>query len=177
MGFIILLPYSNALVSWNYRYHGIEQARTKSTGSESAFIIDTGTSPDQANLGSGSNEGASNPDEPLKKIVTLPRKHVPLVYLPGWKHLPMVAVMVHRWRVLALHPVVQVARRAGIAYNCNLVTCRAAADVYPGWKSTKTKACGRYFLPVPVTTDVRIISTSGTHHQQFTNQGCSNLRL
>ena len=149
----------NALVSWNYRYHGIEQAWTKSTGSGvKVFIIDTGTSPDQANLGSGFNQGASS-GRTIEKIVTLPRSTflgIPTgpVETPadGCGHGTSMAGACAAPRGTG-------GAMAGIAYNCNLVTCRAAADVYLD-ESRENKGVADAFTNAGNRTDVRIISMS-----------------
>lgn len=149
----------NALVSWNYRYHGIEQAWTKSTGSGvKVFIIDTGTSPDQANLGSGFNQGASS-GRTIEKIVTLPRSTflgIPTgpVETPadGCGHGTSMAGA-------CAAPRGTVGAMAGIAYNCNLVTCRAAADVYLD-ESRENKGVADAFTNAGNRSDVRIISMS-----------------
>ncbi len=59
--------------SWNYGFHNIPQAWTKTTGAGTkVFIIDTGCEFDQENLGSAFNQGTST-GRTVEKIVTLPR--------------------------------------------------------------------------------------------------------
>jgi len=63
----------NTKQSWNYPYHNIPQAWTKSTGAGvKVFIIDSGCEFDQDNLGSAFNQGSSS-GRSVEKIVTLPR--------------------------------------------------------------------------------------------------------
>ena len=63
----------NTKQSWNYAYHNIPAAWTRSTGAGvKIFIIDTGAEFDQDNLGTAFNQGNSS-GRTVEKIVTLPR--------------------------------------------------------------------------------------------------------
>jgi subtilisin family serine protease len=145
--------------SWNYSYHGVPAAWTKSTGAGiKVFIIDTGCEFDQENLGSAFNQGSSS-GRTVERIVTLPRSTflgIPTgpVETPddGCGHGTSMAGA-------CAAPRGTDGNACGIAYNCNLVTCRAAEDVfldasreYKGVADAYTNAANR--------ADVRIISMS-----------------
>jgi len=146
-------------ISWNYQYHGIQQAWTKSTGSGiKVFIIDTGTSPDQDNLGAAFNQGSSA-GRTLEKIVTLPRSTflgIPTgpVETPadGCGHGTSMAGA-------CAAPRGTDGAMVGVAYNCNLVTCRAAVDVLID-ESRENKGVADAFVNAGNRSDVRIISMS-----------------
>jgi subtilisin family serine protease len=145
--------------SWNYNYHGIQQAWTKSTGSGvKIFIIDTGTSPDQDNLGTAFNQGSSS-GRTIEKIVTLPRSTflgIPTgpVEKPadGCGHGTAMAGA-------CLAPRGTDGAMVGVAYNANLVSCRAAVDVLID-DSRENKGVADAFVNAGNRTDVRIISMS-----------------
>lgn len=145
--------------SWNYTYHGIQQAWTKSTGNGiKVFIIDTGTSPDQDNLGTAFNQGSSA-GRTIEKIVTLPRSTflgIPTgpVETPadGCGHGTAMAGA-------CLAPRGTDGAMAGVAYNANLVACRAAEDVLID-DSRENKGVADAFVNAGNRTDVRIISMS-----------------
>lgn len=149
----------NVKISWNYQYHGIQQAWTKSTGAGiKVFIIDTGTSPDQDNLGSAFNQGSSS-GRTIEKIVTLPRNTflgIPTgpVETPadGCGHGTSMAGA-------CAAPRGTDGAMVGVAYNCNLVTCRAAADVLID-ESRENKGVADAFVNAGNRSDVRIISMS-----------------
>ncbi|NSL85910.1 S8 family serine peptidase [Chitinophaga sp. Mgbs1] len=104
--------------SWNYALHSIPQAWTKSTGSNvKVMVIDTGTSPDQANLGSSFNQGAST-GRTVEKGVTYPGGTPADVCGHGTKMAGVVAA-----------PRGVNGNSAGIAYNCNLLAVHAAENV------------------------------------------------
>jgi subtilisin family serine protease len=145
--------------SWNYNYHGIQQAWTKSTGSGvKIFIIDTGTSPDQDNLGTAFNQGSSS-GRTIEKIVTLPRSTflgIPTgpVETPadGCGHGTAMAGA-------CLAPRGTDGAMVGVAYNANLVSCRAAVDVLID-DSRENKGVADAFVNAGNRADVRIISMS-----------------
>ncbi len=145
--------------SWNYSYHGIPSAWSRTTGAGiKVFIIDTGCEFDQENLGSAFNQGSSS-GRTVERIVTLPRSTflgIPTgpVETPddGCGHGTSMAGA-------CAAPRGTDGNACGIAYNCNLVTCRAAEDVfldasreYKGVADAYTNAANR--------TDVKIISMS-----------------
>jgi subtilisin family serine protease len=145
--------------SWNYNYHGIQQAWTKATGSGiKVFIIDTGTSPDQDNLGAAFNQGSSF-GRTIEKIVTLPRSTflgIPTgpVETPadGCGHGTSMAGA-------CLAPRGVDGAATGVAYNASLVACRAAEDVLID-DSRENKGVADAFVNAGNRSDVRIISMS-----------------
>src|SRR5687767_6099218 len=63
-------------ISWNYQYHGMQNAWTRTSGrGVKVFIIDTGCEFDQENLGVAFNQGSSS-GRTIEKIVTLPRNNI-----------------------------------------------------------------------------------------------------
>lgn len=149
----------NTKQSWNYAYHNIPAAWAKTTGAGiKVFIIDTGCELDQENLGSAFNQGNSS-GRTVEKIVTLPRST--FLGIPtgpvetaddGCGHGTSMAGA-------CAAPRGTDGAACGIAYNCNLVTCRAAEDVlldasreYKGVADAYTNAANR--------ADVKIISMS-----------------
>lgn len=149
----------NAKQSWNYPYHKIPQAWAKSTGAGvKIFIIDTGAEFDQDNLGTAFNQGSSS-GRSVEKIVTLPRSTflgIPTGSVEtaddGCGHGTSMAGA-------AAAPRGTDGAAVGVAYNSNLVTCRAGADVLidasrevTGVTNAYTNAANR--------ADVRIISMS-----------------
>jgi subtilisin family serine protease len=145
--------------SWNYPYHNIVNAWTRSTGSGiKVFIIDTGTSPDQDNLGSAFNQGSSS-GRTVEKIVTLPQTTLlgiptgsPETPADGCGHGTAMAGA-------CLAPRGIDGNAVGVAYNANLIGCRAAADVYLD-ESREIKGVADAFVNAGNRTDVRVISMS-----------------
>lgn len=149
----------NTLVSWNYQYHRIPQAWAKSTGRGiKVFIIDTGTSPDQDNLGSAFNQGASS-GRTLEKVVTLPRNT--FLGIPTGPVETPSDLCGHGTSMAGAcaAPRGSDGAMTGVAYNCNLVTCRAAADVLID-ESRENKGVSDAFVNAGNRSDVRIISMS-----------------
>jgi len=149
----------NTLVSWNYQYHRIPQAWAKSTGRGiKVFIIDTGTSPDQDNLGSAFNQGSSS-GRTLEKIVTLPRET--FLGIPTGPVETPSDLCGHGTSMAGAcaAPRGSDGAMTGVAYNCNLVTCRAAADVLID-ESRENKGVSDAFVNAGNRSDVRIISMS-----------------
>ena len=145
--------------SWNHSYHNITQAWTKSTGAGTKiFVIDTGCELDQENLGSAFNQGSST-GRTVEKIVTLPRSTlfgIPTgpVETPddGCGHGTCMAGACAAPRGID-------GNACGIAYNCNLVTCRASEDVFMD-ASREVKGASDAFTNAANRADVRIISMS-----------------
>ena len=152
-----ILP--NSKQSWNYNYHGIPSAWTKSTGSGiKVFIIDSGKEFDQENLGSAFNQGNSA-GRTVESIVTLPRSTflgIPTgsVETPddGCGHGTSMAGA-------CAAPRGTDGAACGVAYNCNLVTCRAATDVYLD-ESRESKGVADAYTNAGNRADVKIISMS-----------------
>lgn len=162
-GLIAGLDYSNIAPnckqSWNHSYHNITQAWTKSTGAGvKVFIIDTGCEFDQENLGSAFNQGSST-GRTVEKIVTLPRNSI--FGIPygaaetpddGCGHGTCMAGA-------CAAPRGTDGNACGIAYNCNLVTCRASEDVFMD-ASREVKGASDAFTNAGNRADVKIISMS-----------------
>ncbi len=145
--------------SWNHSYHNIAQAWTKSTGAGvKIFVIDTGCEFDQDNLGSAFNQGQSS-GRTVEKIVTLPRNSIfGIPYGPvetpddGCGHGTCMAGA-------CAAPRGTDGAACGIAYNCNLVTCRASEDVFMD-ASREVKGASDAFTNAANRADVKIISIS-----------------
>jgi subtilisin family serine protease len=149
----------NVKVSWNYAAHGIQNAWTKSTGSGvKVFFIDTGCEYDQENLGSAFNQGASS-GRTVEKIVTLPRS----TFL-GFPTGPVEIADDGCGHGTSMAGACAAPRgtdgaSVGVAYNCNLVTCRAAEDVLIDG-SREVKGVSDAYVNAANRTDVKIISMS-----------------
>ncbi|MBL0355856.1 MAG: S8/S53 family peptidase [Chitinophagaceae bacterium] len=149
----------NTKQSWNYTYHNIPSAWAKTTGKGiKVFIIDTGTELDQENLGSAFNQGSSS-GRTVEKIVTLPRSTflgIPTgpVETPddGCGHGTSMAGACAAPRGID-------GAACGVAYNCNLVTCRGAEDVYLD-ASREVKGVSDAYTNAANRADVKIISMS-----------------
>ncbi|WP_212004914.1 S8 family serine peptidase [Chitinophaga sp. HK235] len=108
----------NAKQSWNYAIHNIPQAWTQSTGAGvKIMLIDTGVSPDQANLGSAFNQGASS-GRTITKVATWPGGTPADVCGHGTKMAGVIA-----------SPRGVNGASSGIAYNSNLIAVHAAENV------------------------------------------------
>jgi subtilisin family serine protease len=155
--FINILP--NTKQSWNYTYHGIPGAWAKATGAGiKVFIIDSGCELDQENLGSAFNQGSSS-GRTIERIVTLPRS----TFL-GIPTGPVETADDGCGHGTAMAGACAAPRgtdgaACGVAYNCNLVTCRAAADVFLD-ESREVKGVSTAFTNAANRSDVRIISMS-----------------
>lgn len=149
----------NAKQSWNYGYHSIPIAWTKSSGvGIKVFLVDTGAEYDQDNLGSSFNQGYST-GRTIEKIVTLPRATflgIPIgsVETPDddCGHGTCMAGAIAAPRGVD-------GASCGVAYNCNLVTCRASEDVYLN-NSREVKGASDAFTNAGKRSDVKIISMS-----------------
>ena len=145
--------------SWNYSYHSIPKAWNKTTGwGIKVFFIDTGCEYDQENLGPAFNQGLSQ-GRSIEKIVTLPRSTflgIPIgtIEIPddGCGHGTAMAGVCAAPRGID-------GNACGVAYNCNLITCRAAEDVYLD-DSREVKGVADAFTNAANRNDVKIISMS-----------------
>ncbi len=152
-----ILP--NTKQSWNYSYHKIPSAWAKSTGAGvKVFIIDTGCEFDQENLGTAFNQGNSS-GRTIEKIVTLPRSTflgIPTgpveIADDGCGHGTSMAGV-------CAAPRGTDGAACGVAYNANLVTCRAAEDVYLD-DSREVKGASDAFVNAANRADVKVISMS-----------------
>ena len=139
----------NTKVSWNYMYHNIKQAWTKTTGAGiTVMVIDTGVDPDQNNLGSDFNQGQST-NRTIQKIVTLPKQ---TSGDDGCGHGTTMSGAIAAPRGTD-------GNSCGVAYNCNLIICRAAQDVYID-QSVEVKGVSDAFTYAADNADVKIISLS-----------------
>ncbi len=149
----------NAKASWNFAYHNITQAWAKSTGSGAKMvIIDTGCSDAQENLGSTFNQGSSS-GRTIEKLVTLPRNTflgIPTgpVETPndGCGHGTSM-------EGAACGPRGTDGNTVGVAYNANLITIHAAADVFLN-ESRESKGVSDAFTLAGNRADVKVISMS-----------------
>lgn len=106
-------------ISWNYSYHFIQNAWAKSTGAGiKVMVIDTGVSPDQENLGSDVNQGYSS-GRTIQKIYTLPGVNS-ANDLCG--HGTTMTSTVGAPRGID-------GNSCGVAYNADLLVCKAVKDV------------------------------------------------
>jgi subtilisin family serine protease len=145
--------------SWNYAYHNIPNAWTQSTGAGiKIFIIDTGCEYDQENLGGSFNQGASS-GRTVEKIVTLPRATIfgiptGSVETPddGCGHGTSMSGVAAAPRGID-------GAACGVAYNSNLVTCRAGQDVLIDASREVTGVTNAY-KNAANRADVKIISMS-----------------
>lgn len=147
--------------SWNQAdtYHGIRAAWTQSTGrGVKMVIIDTGSSDQQENLGSAFNQGLST-GRTIERLVTLPRNTI--FGIPygdaetpndGCGHGTSMAGA-------AAAPRGTDGASVGIAYNANLITIRAAEDVFID-ASREVQGISDAYVLAGNRADVRVISMS-----------------
>src|SRR5690606_15968764 len=132
---------------------------TRTTGAGvKLFLIDTGVEFDQENLGAAFNQGYSQ-GRTIERIVTLPRQTflgIPIgsVETPddGCGHGTAMAGV-------CAAPRGRDGAMVGVAYNANLITCRAASDVLLD-DSREVKGASDAFATAGNRADVRIISMS-----------------
>jgi subtilisin family serine protease len=156
--FITIAP--NAKVSWNHPYHRIGQAWTRTAGGGiKVMIIDTGVDPRQGNLGGNFNQGEFSQGRTLEKRVTLPRSTflgIPTgpVETPDdpCGHGTAMAGVLAAPRAVNGNAV-------GVAYDCDLVTVRAAADVLLD-ESREVRGVSDAFVLAGNRSDIRVVSMS-----------------
>ncbi|MCC3157049.1 S8/S53 family peptidase [Hymenobacter sp. 15J16-1T3B] len=147
--------------SWNQAdaYHGIRAAWTQSTGSGvKLVIIDTGSSDQQENLGAAFNQGLSA-GRSVERLVTLPRNSI--FGIPyGAAETPNDQCG-HGTSMAgaAAAPRGTDGASVGIAYNANLITIRAAEDVFID-ASREVQGIADAYTLAANRPDVRIISMS-----------------
>jgi subtilisin family serine protease len=148
-GFDYTLFSPNTKVSWNYGYHRISQAWTKSTGAGvKVMVIDTGVSLDQDNLGSQFNQGLSG-ERTIEKLVTLPGESNAY---DGCGHGTTMSGTVAAPRGVD-------GNSCGVAYNCNLVICRATRNVYID-ASSEVKGVSDAYTFAADNNNIKIVSMS-----------------
>ncbi len=146
--------------SWNHSFHNITQAWNNSTGSGcTVVIVDTGASDDQDNLGEGFNQGLST-GRSVTRLVTLPQETNfwgNPVGSPETSH----DQCGHGTSMAGACAAPRGADGAnsGIAYNTDLITYRAAADVYLD-ESREVVGVSNAFTAAGNNPSVRIISMS-----------------
>lgn len=144
---------------WNHAYHNITTAWTRSTGKGvKIMIIDTGCSPDQENLGTAFNQGYSS-GRTIEKKVTLPQETF-LGFPIGSPETPA-DLCGHGTSMLGAcaGPRGTDGTATGVAYNCNIVSVRAAQDVYLD-ESRESKGVADAYTLAGNTASVKIISMS-----------------
>lgn len=150
----------NAKQSWNFPYHNIASAWTKSTGSGiKVMIIDSGVSPDQPLFSSNFNNGSSS-GRTIEKAVTL-RKPGFLGFGYGSVETSVADECGHGTQMAGVcaAPRTSLGNATGVAYNCNLITVRASTDVLID-ESRESKGVADAFTLAGNRTDVKIVSMS-----------------
>ncbi|RSK44011.1 S8 family serine peptidase [Hymenobacter rigui] len=147
--------------SWNQAdvYHGIRTAWNQSTGRGSkVLIIDTGASDGQDNLGSAFNQGLST-GRTIERLVTLPRNTI--FGIPYGDYETPNDGCGHGTGMAGAcaAPRGTDGASVGIAYNANLITVRAAEDVFLD-ASREVQGVTDAYLLAGNRSDVRIISMS-----------------
>lgn len=105
--------------SWDYAYHGIPAAWTKSTGAGvKIMVIDTGVSPDQDDMNGSFNQGYST-GRTIQKMFTLPGA---TSADDDCGHGTTMSSTIAAPRGID-------GNSCGVAYNCDLVVCKATHDV------------------------------------------------
>lgn len=146
--------------SWNYPDHGIADAWKSVTGKGiKIFLIDTGISFSQENLGNAFNQGFSG-GRVLEKMVTLPRKKI--LGIINWG--PAETPEDQCGHGTAMAGILAAPRGtdgnvAGIAYNASLVSCRASEDVFID-AAREVKGVSDAFTEAGSRSDVKVISMS-----------------
>jgi subtilisin family serine protease len=147
--------------SWNQadQFHGIRASWSQSTGQGvKMVIIDSGSSGTQENLGSAFNQGLSA-GRTVERLVTLPR--------PTFLGIPTGPIETpddacgHGTSMagIAAAPRGTDGASVGVAYNANLITIRAAQDVFLD-ASREVKGVSDAYILAGNRADVRIISMS-----------------
>lgn len=149
----------NAKSSWNHPFHNIAQAWNTASGSGiTAMIIDTGISFEQENYGSQLNQGLSQ-GRTIEKLVTLPRNSIfgipigsPETPDDGCGHGTAMTGALGAPRGTD-------GNAAGIAYNANLVSVRAASNVVIQ-ESREAKGVADAYVLAGDRSDIRVTSMS-----------------
>jgi subtilisin family serine protease len=152
----------NTKQSWNHSYHNISQAWANSTGGGcKIMIIDTGVSYDQNNLDQNGelNQGQSS-GRTMDRWVTLPQDTDFWGNPIGSPETPNDGCG-HGTSMLGAcaAPRGTDGAATGIAYNSNLVSVRAAADVYLD-ESREVKGVADAYTLAGNTTSIKIVSMS-----------------
>jgi subtilisin family serine protease len=147
--------------SWNHSFHKITEAWANGAkgGETQLMIIDTGCSDDQENLGEYFNQGQSS-GRNIEKWVTLPQETNWLGYPIGSPETPN-DLCGHGTSMIgaAAAPRGTDGNNCGIAYQCNIISCRAAADVYLD-ESRETVGVSNAFIQGGNTNSLKVMSMS-----------------
>jgi hypothetical protein len=146
--------------SWNYGFHNIPQAWASSTGTgRKVMVIDTGLSPNQSLFGSLLNSGFSS-GRTVERRVTL-RKSGFLGFGYGSVERSTDDECGHGTSMAgaALSPRNSSGGMVGVAYNANLVSVRASADVLIN-ESRENKGVADALVLAGNRSDVQIVSMS-----------------
>ncbi|TXI13952.1 MAG: serine protease [Pedobacter sp.] len=149
-----------AKVSWNYSHHRIEQSWPVSSGKGiKVMVVDTGCSLNQEGLNGSFNQGASY-GRTMEHLVTLPRDILMGVVPYGPQETPQ-DMCGHGTTMAGVIGAPRGTRggACGIAYNCDLVTVRASADVILD-ESREKKGVADAFDIAANRDDIKIISMS-----------------
>jgi Subtilase family len=152
----------NTKQSWNHSFHNINSAWANSNGSGTkVMIVDTGASFEQDNLDpeGGFNQGDSQ-GRSINREVTLPQNTNIFGQLTGSPETPDDACG-HGTSMAGAcaAPRGTDGAATGIAYNCDLVTVRAAADVFLN-ESREVQGVAAAFTMAGSDPSVRIVSMS-----------------
>jgi subtilisin family serine protease len=151
--FTTLAP--NSKSSWNHPFHNVQNAWVQSTGAgQKLMIIDTGISSAQDNFGAAFNQGSSV-GRTIEKRVTLPK---------AWPWSSAETADDGCGHGTAMAGAAAAPRgidgaAAGVAYNANLVTCRAATDVLLS-ESREYKGVADAYVLAANRADIKITSMS-----------------
>lgn len=147
--------------SWNQAdtYHGIRAAWSQSTGrGVKMVIIDTGSSDQQENLGAAFNQGQST-GRSIERLVTLPRNSIFGVPYGAAETPNDPCGHGTSMAGAAAAPRGTDGASVGIAYNANLITIRAAEDVFLD-ASREVQGVADAYTLAGNRVDVRVISMS-----------------
>ncbi len=147
--------------SWNHTFHKIAEAWANGAkgGETKLMIIDTGCSEEQENLGFDFNQGQSS-GRSIEKWVTLPQETNWLGQPIGPPETPN-DLCGHGTSMIgaAAGPRGTDGNSVGIAYNCNIISCRAAADVFID-ESRETVGVSNAFIQGGNTASLKVMSMS-----------------
>lgn len=146
--------------SWNHPFHKVTEAWGNSTGTGvTVTIVDTGCSDEQENLGDDFNQGWST-ERTIEKYVTLPQATNIWGQPTGLPETPN-DLCGHGTSMqgACAGPRGIDGNAVGIAYNANLISIRAAADVYLD-ESREIVGVSNAFIQAGNNSSVRIISMS-----------------
>ncbi len=149
----------SAKASWNYSYHNIESGWSVSSGKGiKVMVIDTGCSLSQENLNTSFNQGESF-GRTVEHLVTLSKKTFFNISY-GSNETPQ-DICGHGAEMsgVVAGPRGVDGSTCGVAYNCDLVTVRAAADVILA-ESREAKGVADAFNMAANRADIKIISMS-----------------